>query len=357
MMTLLDVQHITKRFGGLTAVNNVSFHVDKGEVVSIIGPNGAGKTTVFNILTGVYEIEEGKIFFEGKEIQNQAPQAIVKAGISRTFQNIRLFMNMRVLENVLVGTHINTEYGFIDALFRTPKWRRIEAEKTKRAIQILKSIVDMAYRLGLVIIAEGVETKEQSEILKSMNCNYGQGFYFHRPMSVEAAEELIQTIPIENFRAAHEQVSRIRNVCEALPDSPEMWKLGDNIFRILLDHMLLLSRFNLITGGMETIKRDSSLAGFGIEYETDYQTYMSRLLNEQLVHPDDADEFRSIMTLDQLRLRMFHEKGSVIYRFRRKFKAGYFWTSLELFPDTECSKENPWVVMVIHESPSVNPDL
>ena len=66
-----------------------------------------------------------------------------------------------------------------------------------------------------------------------MNCNYGQGFYFHRPMSVEAAEELIQTIPIENFRAAHEQVSRIRNVCEALPDSPEMWKLGDNIFRIL----------------------------------------------------------------------------------------------------------------------------
>ena len=88
----------------------------------------------------------------------------------------------------------------------------------------------MAHRLDLVIIAEGVETKEQSEILKSMNCNYGQGFYFYRPLSVEAAEELIQTIPIENFRAAHEQVSRIRNVREALPSSPEMWKLGD-IFR------------------------------------------------------------------------------------------------------------------------------
>ena len=72
--------------------------------------------------------------------------------------------------------------------------------------------------------------------------------------------------------------------------------------------MLLLSRFNLITGGMETIKRDPSLEGFGIEYETDYPTYISRLLDEQLVHPDDADEFRSIMALDQLRLRMFHEK-------------------------------------------------
>ena len=108
---------------------------------------------------------------------------------------------------------------------------------------------------------------------------------------------------------------------------------------------------------METIKRDSSLAGLGIEYETDYQTYMSRLLDEQLVHPDDADEFRSIMTLDQLRLRMFHEKGSVIYRFRRKFKAGYFWSSLNLYPESDFSKENPLFVMFIHESPSVNPDL
>lgn len=245
----------------------------------------------------------------------------------------------------------------VDYLKLDMKFMQIDAKNKGKGIQILKSIVDMAYRLGLVIIAEGVETKEQSEILKSMNCIYGQGFYFHKPMSVEDAEKLIQTIPIENFRVAHEQVSRIRNVCEALPDTPEMWQLGDNIFRILLDHMLLLSRFNLVTGTMETIKRDPSLAGFGIEYETDYPTYMSRLLDEQLVHPDDADEFRSIMALDKLRLRMFHENGSVIYRFRRKFKSGYFWTTLELFPDSNCSEENPWVVMVIHESPSVNPDL
>ena len=134
----------------------------------------------------------------------------------------------------------------VDYLKLDMKFMQIDAKNKGKGIQILKSIVDMAYRLGLVIIAEGVETKEQSEILKSMNCNYGQGFYFHRPMSVEAAEELIQTIPIENFRAAHEQVSRIRNVCEALPDSPEMWKLGDNIFRILLDHMLLTFLFCML---------------------------------------------------------------------------------------------------------------
>ena len=245
----------------------------------------------------------------------------------------------------------------VDYLKLDMKFMQIDAKNKGKGIQILKSIVDMAYRLGLVIIAEGVETKEQSEILKSMNCIYGQGYYFHKPMPVEDAEKLIQTIPIENFRAAHEQVSRIRNVCEALPDSPEMWKLGDNIFRILLNHMLLLSRINLVTGAMETLKRDSSLSGFGMEYETDYPTYMSRLLDEQLIHPDDADEFQSIMTLEHLRSRMFQSDGSVIHRFRRKFKSGYFFTTLEMFADSKCSEENPWVVMVIHESPSANPDL
>ena len=139
-MALLDVRSVTKRFGGLIAVNDVSFHVNEGEIVSIIGPNGAGKTTIFNILTGVYQIEQGEISFNGEKIQNLVPQTIVKKGISRTFQNIRLFMNMRVIENVLVGTHINAGYGFFDALFRTPKYRQIEREKTERAVQILKSI-------------------------------------------------------------------------------------------------------------------------------------------------------------------------------------------------------------------------
>lgn len=139
-MSFLEVKSITKKFGGLVAVDKVSFVVEKGEIVSVIGPNGAGKTTVFNMLTGVYKIDEGEIIFEGNPIHNKTPQEIVMAGISRTFQNIRLFANMRVIENVLVGTHINTSYGFFDALFRTPKYRRLEAEKTARAVEILKSI-------------------------------------------------------------------------------------------------------------------------------------------------------------------------------------------------------------------------
>jgi branched-chain amino acid transport system ATP-binding protein len=139
-MAYLKVNTITKQFGGLVAVDKVSFEVEKHEIISIIGPNGAGKTTVFNMLTGVYTIDEGEIVFDGTPIHNKAPQSIVNLGISRTFQNIRLFPNMRVIENVLVGTHIRTKYGFADALFRTPRYKKEEAEKTLRAIEILKSI-------------------------------------------------------------------------------------------------------------------------------------------------------------------------------------------------------------------------
>jgi branched-chain amino acid transport system permease protein len=137
---LMEVRGAVKRFGGLLAVGDVSFHIDKGEIVSIIGPNGAGKTTIFNILTGVYDIDAGEILFDSRAIHSLSPQKIVKRGVSRTFQNIRLFSNMRVIENVLVGTHVHTRYGFFDALFRTARFRDEERLKTEKAVKILKSI-------------------------------------------------------------------------------------------------------------------------------------------------------------------------------------------------------------------------
>jgi branched-chain amino acid transport system ATP-binding protein len=139
-MALLEVKEISKHFGGLIAVNKVSLQVDKGEIISIIGPNGAGKTTLFNLLTGVYTLTEGEILFEGEPIHNKTPQEIVKCGLARTFQNIRLFGDMRVIENVLIGMHTNTEYGFKDMLFRTKNFRNVEFEKHKRAIEILDAI-------------------------------------------------------------------------------------------------------------------------------------------------------------------------------------------------------------------------
>lgn len=139
-MALLEVKNVSKHFGGLVAVDKVSFEVNKGEIISIIGPNGAGKTTLFNMLTGVYTLTEGEIIMEGKQIHNQPPQEIVKAGLARTFQNIRLFADMRVIENVLVGMHINTKYNFFDLLFRTKQFRSEEREIHQKAIEILDSI-------------------------------------------------------------------------------------------------------------------------------------------------------------------------------------------------------------------------
>ena len=140
MSGFLEVKNISMHFGGLAAVEDVTFHVDKGEIVSLIGPNGAGKTTVFNMLTGVYEITGGEMFFEGQKLNSLTPQEIVKLGISRTFQNLRLFPQMRVIENVLVGTHIHTKYSFFESLFRVGRFKEEEAQLEAKAVSILNSI-------------------------------------------------------------------------------------------------------------------------------------------------------------------------------------------------------------------------
>ena len=132
-MTLLSLDHITKRFGGLTAVNRVSFAVDEGQVVGLIGPNGAGKTTVFNLITGNYRPDEGTVLFQEQAIGGLAPHRIVILGIARTFQTIRLFQNMSVVENVLAGCHCRMHAGVFGSLFHTPGQRREERDALAQA--------------------------------------------------------------------------------------------------------------------------------------------------------------------------------------------------------------------------------
>ena len=132
-MTLLSLDHITKRFGGLTAVNRVSFSVDEGQVVGLIGPNGAGKTTVFNLITGNYRPDEGIVLFQEQAIGGLSPHRIVMLGIARTFQTIRLFQNMSVVENVLAGCHCRMRTGMFGSLFHTPGQRREEQDALAQA--------------------------------------------------------------------------------------------------------------------------------------------------------------------------------------------------------------------------------
>ena len=135
--TLLAVHGITKRFGGLTALNAVSLSVAKGEIYGLIGPNGAGKTTLFNILTGVYHPDGGEFTFAGNKLSGLKSHKVAQAGIARTFQNIRLFANMTALENVMVGRHVRTHAGVLGAVLRGAGTRSEEAAIELRAHELL----------------------------------------------------------------------------------------------------------------------------------------------------------------------------------------------------------------------------
>ena len=136
-MSLLTVRNMSKRFGGLTAVDDVSITLDKGEIYGLIGPNGAGKTTTFNIITGNYRPDSGEVIFDRKDITGRPTHKIVELGIARTFQNIRLFQDMSVLENVLAGCHCRMRAGLFPSLFRTPAQRSEERQAVERAMREL----------------------------------------------------------------------------------------------------------------------------------------------------------------------------------------------------------------------------
>ena len=139
-MTILNLQRLTKNFGGLTAVNNVSFDVERGSIAGLIGPNGAGKTTIFNLITGIYRPDQGEISFNRQSIRNMSTHHIVSLGIARTFQTIRLFQNLSVLENVLAGCHCRMNSGILSSIFRLPRQRKEELEALQKAMRILEYV-------------------------------------------------------------------------------------------------------------------------------------------------------------------------------------------------------------------------
>jgi len=136
-MALLEVTNLGISFGGLRAVDEFNLTIDEGELYGLIGPNGAGKTTVFNMLTGIYKPTDGKIFLGGTDITGKKTAEINKAGIARTFQNIRLFGDQSVLDNVKIGLHNSFEYGTATGIFRLPKYFTVEKQMDEKALSIL----------------------------------------------------------------------------------------------------------------------------------------------------------------------------------------------------------------------------
>jgi branched-chain amino acid transport system ATP-binding protein len=140
MESILSAQEVTKRFGGLVAVNRLDVEIRQQSISSIIGPNGAGKTTFFNCITGFYNPEEGRIIFDGEEIQGLSTDMVTRRGIARTYQNIRLFANMTAVENILVGHHPHLHANWFDAVLHTPRFHQEEKDALQEALRLLKFV-------------------------------------------------------------------------------------------------------------------------------------------------------------------------------------------------------------------------
>lgn len=143
---LLDVSDLTLKFGGVTALDGVSFSIDDGELLAVIGPNGAGKTSIFNCLNGVYRPERGSIRFDGTELVGRRPPAIAELGVARTFQNLGLFVRLNVIDNLMLGRHIRTRTGFLAGMAWLGRARREEIANRRRVEEIIELLALGAYR-------------------------------------------------------------------------------------------------------------------------------------------------------------------------------------------------------------------
>jgi branched-chain amino acid transport system ATP-binding protein len=173
MARLLETKGLSKAFGGLACVDELDLHVDEGEIVSLIGPNGAGKTTAFNLISGVYAPDEGEILFDGENIAGLAPHTITKRGIARTFQTLRLFLNMSVKENVMAAAYGSTKSTAVEAVLRLPRARREEREIARMAEEKLAFFGDrlVGYRLEQPAYSLSYANRRRLEIARAMGAN------------------------------------------------------------------------------------------------------------------------------------------------------------------------------------------
>jgi len=169
-MPLLELHGIYKAFGGLQAISDVSLTVEEGEIVSIIGPNGAGKSTLFNLITGVYKPDRGDIIFQGERINGLTPDKVTKKGIARTFQNLRLFTHLTVLENILIPQHHRLKSSWLAAVLRTPTYLQEEEEMRKVALEKLSFFGPrlMSFRLHQPVYVLSYANRRRTEMARAM---------------------------------------------------------------------------------------------------------------------------------------------------------------------------------------------
>nr|WP_290665460.1 ABC transporter ATP-binding protein [Ardenticatena sp.] len=233
---ILEARGVTKRFGGLVAVNRVDFTIERRTIAGLIGPNGAGKTTFFNCLTGLYKADEGEIIFDGKySLIGVPPDRITALGISRTFQNIRLFGSMTALENVMVGTHCRTKTNMIDAIFHTPRYHREEAWARKRAMELLEYV-------GMANAADEVAT--------SLPYGYQRRLEIARALATEPKLLLLdEPTAGMNPNETEEMTDLIRRLCDDLGVSILLIEHDMRVVMGISDKVSVLDHGELIAEG------------------------------------------------------------------------------------------------------------
>ena len=220
-MALLEVTNLGIAFGGLQAVSQLDMKIEKGHLYGLIGPNGAGKTTVFNMLTGVYKPTEGDIILDGKNITGKSPEKICKTGIARTFQNIRLFDKLTVLDNVKVGLHNQIEYGGLTGVLRLPSYFRKEKAMDERAMELLK-IFHLEQEANLPASSLPYGKQRKLEIARALATN-PKLLLLDEPaagMNPHETEELMETVRFvkDHFKIAilliEHDMNFVMGICE-----------------------------------------------------------------------------------------------------------------------------------------------
>ena len=235
----------------------------------------------------------------------------------------------------------------VDAIKLDMKLIDMNQQNRSKGVQIVESVVDMAHRLNLPIIAEGVETPEQVSMLQAADCLYTQGYYFYKPMPVENAEALLAQPNSEDYWDMRRDLLR-RDRRVPVSDS-EQTALALQAYQIFADNVLELSLLNLSTGEYRVIKRDPRLPGAGSDTEEDFAAYCERMVTNKVIHPDDAEMFTDQTDLEALRSAVFSTQQPEAYRFRKNVSGQFVWITMEFLPCRNCCAQNPWATVVVRE--------
>ena len=280
--------------------------------------------------------------------------------------------NSSVVENAIQGLHrkgfsvMMDDFGSgysslnmlkdtnVDAIKLDMKLIDMNQQNHSKGVQIVESVINMAHRLNLPIIAEGVETPEQVSMLQAADCLYTQGYYFFKPMPVENAEKLlVQPNNADYWDIRRDLMRRDHRTAAEDPDS-EKTALALQAYQIFTDNLLEVSLLNLVTGTYRVIKRDARLPGADLAKEEDFTTFCDRLVNEKVVHPDDAEMFQEQVDLPLLQDTLFHSQQPEFYRFRKQMANQFVWITMEVLPCRGCCAQNPWATVLMREDAQAN---